>query len=134
MYSGAFGQGRSCLGKMGNYLLVVLLAGCGAVSDARFSGSVTATEGVCGLGFDAAGRARATLVTRGDDVRFAPSDGVIVLSGKMNAAGHVVVGSTAAGADKKPFAQVFEGDLAGDYVSGVYATPRCRAKVDLNRR
>ena len=122
-------HGRVLLGC----LLAASVAGCG-VGDVRYAGPVSVTQGVCGQGFDAQGRASATLVVRGPEVRYAPSDGVTVLDGHVTDAGHVLAGSTVAGADKKPFVTVFEGDRKDDRVHGTYATPRCRATVDLTRR
>ena len=68
---------------------------------------------MCGTGFDAGGKAAATLIVQGNDVQFAPSDGVTVLKGHISPAGHVAAASTTDGADHKPFQQVFEGDRTG---------------------
>ena len=139
MQSGVFGQGESA----GNVIrtvckliavssVMVGLAGCGSETS-RFVGHLATTQGACGSGFDADGTATATLMVRGPDVEFVPSDGVTVLPGHVSAAGHVLAGSSVTGAEKKPFPQVFEGDRNGDEVSGVFATPRCRATVRLRR-
>jgi hypothetical protein len=95
---------------------------------------LTTDQGACGPGFDAAGKATASLVLKGSDVQFAPSDGVLVLPGQVNASGHVVASLNAMGADHKPFPQAFEGDQTGDVITGRFATPRCRASVVLTRR
>jgi hypothetical protein len=133
MQTGAFGQGIA-LGKvifLG--LLATTLAGCGAAGDGRYAGHLVTTQGDCGLGFDSQGNATATLTLRGSEAQFAPTDGVTVLPGHVDGAGHVLAGSNATGADKKPFPQVFDGSRAGEHVHGTFATPRCRASVELAR-
>ena len=119
--------------KTGWVLALLALSGCGS-GDARYVGPVVTNEGACGLGFDGAGNASATLIVRKDEASFYPSSGSQSLLGHMSAAGHVLTSSTAAGADRKPFVQVFEGDVAGDRVVGKFATPRCRAAVEMTRR
>ena len=115
------------------WVALLMLSGCGA-GDERFTGTVTTERGQCGPGFDDQGKATATLMVRGKKVEFAPSNGVVLLNGNVDDAGHVRAGDSAPGADKKPFMQVFEGDRKGDEVVGRFATPRCRATVALNRR
>ena len=133
MQFGAFRQGLNTANVILGGLIVFGVVGCGGAEGSRFVGSVATTQGICGLGFDAQGKATATLMVRGSDVQFVPSDGVTVLPGHMDAAGHVLAGSNAVGGDKKPFPQVFDGERKGDAVSGVFATPRCRADVMLKR-
>ena len=113
--------------------MLMFVAGCAGEENARYVGTVTTTQGACGLGFDAGGTAHATLMVRGMNVEFVPSDGVTVLPGHLDGGGHVVAGSSITGADKKPFPQVFDGDRKGDAVQGVFATPRCRATVAMRR-
>ncbi len=133
MQTGAFGQGIA-LGKLISLgLLATTLASCGVASDGRYAGRVVTTQGDCGLGFDPQGNATATLTLRGGEAQFSPTDGVAVLPGHVDGAGHVLAGSNATGADKKPFPQVFDGSRAGERVHGTFATPRCRASVDLTR-
>ena len=133
MYLGAFGQDND-LGKViFPSLLALLLAGCGGGASGRYVGNLTTAQGNCGVGVDPQGKATATLMIRGKDVEFAPTDGVVVLPGHVNGAGHVLAGSNATGADKKPFPQVFEGERDGERVRGTFATPLCRASVDLSR-
>ncbi len=131
MQVGVFGQGFHAVKLILWSLVVVVPAGCAEPDGTRFVGMVTTSQGSCGLGF-VDGKATATLMVRGADVAFAPSDGVTVLPGHVTGE-HVVAGSSSVGADKKPFVQVFEGDRKGDEVSGVFATPRCRAAVALRR-
>ncbi len=133
MHTGAFGQAFVLGNVIFTSLLAISLTGCGAAGDGRFVGTLNTTQGACGLGFEAQGKATATLLVHGENAQFVPSDGVVVLPGHVNGAGHVLAGSNATGADKKPFPQVFEGDRDGDHVAGTFATPRCRASVDLKR-
>ena len=121
------------IGSFGQVVLVVAgLGGCAGPNDGRFVGHAVTTQGDCGLGF-VAGRSTATLLLRSGAAEFVPSDGVTVLPGRVDDAGQVRTGSAAAGAEKKPFVQAFEGKRDGDRVSGQYATPRCRATVELMR-
>ena len=110
-----------------------MLAACSGGS-ARYAGTLATEQGTCGTGFDASGNAPATLIVENGRVQFAPSDGVTLLTGHMDAAGHVVAGSVADGADHKPFQQVFEGDRDGDRILGRFASPRCRAAGVLRLR
>ncbi len=114
-------------------VVLVLLSGCAGGGD-RFAGTLTTDQGACGPGFDSAGKATSSLVIRAGKVQFAPSDGVLVLDGQENTAGHVTASSNAIGADRKPFPQVFEGDRTGDRITGKFATPRCRASVVMTRQ
>jgi hypothetical protein len=116
-----------------SWVLLVVLSGCGG-SDGRYVGTVSTEQGACGVGFDAQGKATATLMLHDGDAKFAPSGGVLVLDGHVDSTGHVLVGSSAPGADRKPFVQVFEATRDGERVVGKFATPRCRATVELSRR
>ncbi len=96
-------------------------------------GTVQPASGVCGLSGPAGAVMHGTLSIQGDVVLFAPETGVISLPGRIDAAGHIVAGQTLPGADHKPFPLAFEGDRKGNGVTGVYATPRCRAEVSFSR-
>ena len=123
------------LGRMGKgCVLAIGVALSACTTSSRYAGTVTTQAGSCGLGFDSAGRANATLLVHGDDIQFLPTDGVTVLPGHVDGAGHMLAGSNAPGADRKPFQQVFEGDRDGDAVTGRFASPRCRAMVALSRK
>lgn len=111
--------------------LVMCAAGCVAPGDGRYAGTMVMTQGVCGPGYEAGQPAQATLVLQDGKAEFVPNDGVAVLTGTIDGAGHVHVANTAPGADHKPFVQVFEGMRTGDSISGDYASPRCRAKVTV---
>ena len=110
-------------------LIVIGLAGCATTAVGTYVGPLAIEQGVCGPG-----QATASLNRRGNNVQFAPNNGVVVLQGEINGAGHVLAQSRTLGADHKPFTQVFEGQLAGDHITGRYATPTCRATVTLVRR
>ena len=110
------------------------IAACGAAGDGRYVGVASTEQGSCGLGFDEAGKAASTLLIRGNEVKFAPSDGVVVLEGRVDHGGHVLAQGTTVGADHKPFLQIFEGDQRGSQIKGQFASPRCRVSVELTRR
>ena len=119
----------------GVWVGVLMLAGCvaGAQARERYAGPVVVTAGICGLSASGAKQMEGYLMVRGDEVQFAPDAGVTVLRGKIDGAGHVTASATTPGADHKPFLMVFEGDLRAGRVEGHYATPRCRATVQLDR-
>lgn len=110
------------------------IAACGSAGDGRYVGVASTEQGSCGLGFDEAGKAASTLLIRGNEVKFAPSDGVVVLEGRVDHGGHVLAQGTTIGADHKLFLQVFEGDQHGSQIKGQFASPRCRVSVELTRR
>ena len=110
-------------------LILIGLTGCAATAIGTYVGPLAVEQGVCGPD-----QATASLNLRGSNVQFAPNNGVVVLQGEVDNAGHVLAQSQTLGADHKPSSQVFEGQLAGDHITGRYATPRCRATVTLVRR
>jgi hypothetical protein len=120
--------------RAGALLLAPLIgvAGCANGRDGRYTGNVVTESGICGLASNG-GHADGTLMIRGNEVVFAPDQGVVLLNGHVDSAGHVKASVTAPGVDHKPFPLVFEGDLQGTRVAGRYATPRCRATVQLDR-
>ena len=119
---------------IGIALSVLALAGC-AEGSVRYAGMLTTTQGACGgAGMGAGGTAPATLIIRGGDAQFTPTDGVTVLRGQSRADGHVDAQSALPGADHKPFQQVFEGERDGTRITGRFASPRCRATVVLTRQ
>ncbi len=109
------------------------LAGCAPGRSASYVGVLADQQGYCGAAENSHGITPATLSIRGHTVQFEPESGVINLDGQIDSAGHVLAESNTPGADHKPFLQVFEGDLAGNSVTGRFATPRCRATVTLKR-
>lgn len=76
---------------------------------------------------------RATLQVRGGRAMFVPDEGALVLDGEVSADGTVRAGRETTGADRRPFPQVFEGRVEGEQGTGVYGTPRCRYRVELDR-
>ena len=109
------------------------LGGCASNRQELFTGPVVAESGICGPSASNTGVMQGSLSIRQNSVVFAPEQGVVTLPGKRDLSGHVVAGQTLAGADHKPFPMAFEGDVQGDKAVGVYATPRCRAKVEFRR-
>jgi hypothetical protein len=101
--------------------------------DGRYIGTLSTQSGICGLSVSPDGKFEGVLTVRGGEVLFAPEEGVVVLPGRIDAAGHVTAAESPIGADHKPFTMVFEGDLHGNKVTGRYATPRCRASAVLTR-
>ncbi len=114
--------------------LSVGLVSCSSTTNGRYVGDLSVEQGSCSSQPANAGHIAATLVLRGDKAEFAPDDGVAVLTGQIDSAGHLLVSSNAPGADHKPFREVFEGDRTGDKIRGKFATPLCRATVELSRR
>ncbi len=112
---------------------LLTLAACAGGPDGRYFGKMATQTGICGLSATPDGQIDASLTIRGGDVRFVPEQGVVVLPGRIDAAGHVIASDSQPGADRKSFVMVFEGDLHGDTITGRYATPRCRATVTLAR-
>ena len=130
---GRLGKDYSPVKKFGALLVLLVLAACavGARND-RYAGSVDAEQGICGP-IGSGQHMQASLQIRGDQVLFAPDEGVVLLQGQIDPTGHLTASATAPGADHKPFPMVFEGDLRADAVDGHYATPRCRATVRMHR-
>lgn len=113
------------LGWLG--VAAVLLAGCGGGTE-RYAGRMVpeAPSALCREG-------RAMLQVRSGQAVFVPDERALVLEGEVGADGAVRAGRETAGADRRPFAQVFEGRIEGDRATGVYGTPRCRHRVEMSR-
>ena len=119
-YLACVSAGFGCLG----------LAACVALPPAatRFAGRIepeTIGGVVCGEG------APATLVVRGGQFSFTPTDGVLNIVGTVAADGTLSGRLSTPGADRKPFTMVLAGRIAGDAAEGTYTTPRCRFRVSL---
>ena len=134
IHVGAFGQAKSRRIVNAAVIFCLGLANCSGVNTARYAGSLTVEQGDCGPAFTQAGQNTATLMLRGKDVEFAPTNGVVVLRGRTTDTGHLVALNNTIGADHKPFSEGFEGDLTSSRVVGKFGNPRCRATVDLTRR
>jgi len=105
---------------------LLLTASCAQMHDETFTGTVTPLAGVC----DAP--TRAILTIRHSTVQFTPS-GVLNLSGAIDPSGHISASLSLSGADRKGYKLSFAGERHGDVITGIYATPRCRASVTLRR-
>ena len=119
---------------MGGCLTV---AGCGALlaNQTRYAGDL--------LGCTTGPGSRATLVRVADRFSFAPSDGVLVISGTVAADGSFA-GSLrtdppgrdrppGAGTATPPFTLSVTGRIDSEAASGEYVTPRCRTTFRLPR-
>ncbi len=76
--------------------------------------------------------ASATLTQRGSEFNFAPNDGAIVITGVIGEDSSVNGSLALVGADHKPFTLTLDGTLTRDGFEGIYATPRCRSRVNLH--
>ncbi len=105
--------------------LAVLPAACAGTRTESYFGAVTPQAGVC----DAAHAAALTI--RQDHVRFAPTQGVLVLSGSIAANGEINASLTIPDANRKPTSYRLNARLAGDDITGTYVTPRCKSTISL---
>ena len=133
-HDGAYGQAKSRRIVNGALIFSLGLASCSFDNNVRYAGSLTVGQGDCGPAFGKIGKSTATLMLRGKDAEFVPTDGVVVLRGRVTDSGHLVAESATIGADHKPFAEIFEGDVTDTHVIGQFGSPRCRASVELTRR
>lgn len=121
----------------GIFLLIPFLATCGGREsllssyDARFVGTITPESGEdC----HPASPSPATLTLKRSDnsVMFAPTDGVLVLSGSLTPDGTVHARLDLATTDEhKPYPLVLDGTLVNQSFTGTYTTPGCRYRVAL---
>lgn len=119
------------------FLLIPILAACGGREsllssyDARFVGTITPESG---QDCRPAGPSPATLTLKRSDktVMFAPTDGVLVLSGSLAPDGtvHAKLDLTTTD-DHKPYPLVLDGMLVNQSFTGTYTTPDCRYRVAL---
>lgn len=102
---------------------VALLAGCG-LPTGRYVGRALPEAGsaLCQQG-------RASLQVRDGRALFVLDEGAQALEGSVGADGAVRAMRETAG--RPPFRQVFEGQVADGRVTGIYGSPRCRARVEL---
>ena len=105
--------------------LAVPLSACADTRTESYFGNVTPQAGVC----DAA--QAASLTIRRDQVRFAPTQGVLVLSGKLAKDGAITATLTVADMNRKPRQYELNARLAGDAITGSYVTPRCTSTISL---
>ena len=113
-------------------LVAVLAAGCGAETNGRYVGRMV------GEAPAPCPDSTAVLLLRGEEARFIPNEGVVVLDGKLAPDGAVAAAAERAGARGQgrqapggPFRMVFQGRLENGKVTGTYGTPLCRGHVEL---
>lgn len=110
---------------------LLALAACAAPpADGRWVGTITPEPGSAPAP-GCRGTGRSVLTVHGTQATFLPDESSVVLSGDATPDGHVRASRTSLGADKKPYVMLFEGQVTGTTLTGTYAAPRCRAKVDM---
>ncbi len=123
----SYALGAKCLpGRLAarSAALAAAVAGC-ATTGQTYAGKLEPEAGVCNSA------SRATLHRQGAIVQFTPQDGVLTLDGTVSAEGRVVAAQQTVGLDRKPYRLSFAGQLAGNDITGMYVTPRCRYRVIL---
>lgn len=107
------------------WLGTAVLAGCGG-TDGRYVGQAVpeTASALCREG-------RASLQVRGGRALFILNEGAQALEGNIAEDGTVRAARETRGSP--PFVQVFEGRVAEGRATGVYGSPRCRARVELGR-
>lgn len=73
-----------------------------------------------------------TMVSADRTVTFTPNDGVLILRGALGADGIVRAKLEVSGSEHHPFPLSFEGRVTEGGVSATYASPICRAHVELH--
>jgi hypothetical protein len=104
-------------------ILLLFLVQCTA--RAVYTGPVQPVVGTCdpiGVG---------TLTLRSHAVEFAPSAGVLVLTGTLGQNGAIHAELVRPGSDKRPYRLTLQATLAAGQIEGDYVTPRCQYKVHL---
>ncbi len=104
--------------------LLLMLAQCSG-APSLYVGTIQPQAGTC----DAP--SRASLIIHRHAVQFAPSSGVLVLTGALTPEGQVQAELVRAGADKRPYRLVLRAGVTNAAVDGEYTTPRCRYAVHL---
>jgi hypothetical protein len=108
-------------------LCALFLANCATRAAITYAGDLTPQSGTCDP------PARAILVTRGRDLQFTPTQGVLILPGQITPSGHIEAALQTQGADRKPYLLKLTATLTGQAISGTYVTPRCRYAVHLTQ-
>jgi hypothetical protein len=103
----------------------LLLAACAADAPVTYAGDLVPQAGTCDP------PVRASLIKRGRDVDFTPSQGVLILTGQIAPSGAITAHLQTQGADHKPYALKLTANLSGTTITGDYITPRCRYAVRL---
>ena len=107
--------------------LIVLLGGCAGTRVDAYFGAAIPQAGVCDPS------QAASLTIRQNQVRFAPTQGVLVLSGSIAPDGAIKAVLTIPDANRKPTQYRLEARLTGSDVIGSYITPRCTSVISLKR-
>ncbi len=120
--------------KLALGLSIMAMLGACVGDDGRrgFAGSPTVIAGGCPELANQGNSVRSVLTVQNNSVVFTPANGIVELTGRMDAAGHVTASRNSIGADHHEFNMVFDGRLADHTVIGTFATPRCRASVTMN--
>lgn len=105
--------------------LAVLPGACAGTRNTGYFGTVTPQAGVCDPAH------AASLTIRRDQVRFAPTQGVLVLSGSIATDGAIKAALTIQDANRKPTQYRLTARLADDEITGSYVTPRCTSTISL---
>ena len=107
------------------FLLTVLLSSCAGTRMDAYFGTTIPQTGVCDP------PQAASLTIRREQVRFAPTQGVLVLSGSIAPDGAIKAVLTIPDINRKPTLYRLEAHLTGNDITGSYITPRCTSMVSL---
>lgn len=105
--------------------LAVLPGACAGTLTESYFGTVTPQTGVCDPAHTA------SLTIRQGKVRFAPTQGVLVLPGSIATDGAITATLTIPDVNRKPTQYRLAARLVGDEISGFYITPRCTSAITL---
>lgn len=112
-------------------IMFLLLTACAApvTPDARYVGAATPTtgDGSCQAG-------RAVLRLRGGQAVFTPDETTWTLVGTATVGGALQAERVGHGANKQAYVTRLTGTWSELAASGVYTTPKCSYKVQLERR
>ena len=98
----------------------------------RWVGTVKPVAGTC----DPASQAVLTIETGRTPpyaAIFSPTAGVLTLHGTSDGTGQVAADLHATGMNHQPYVLSFTATRAGDAITGIYVSSRCRAEVELHR-
>lgn len=101
------------------------LTACTTYTGTTYTGLLHPESGIC----DQA--QMASLTFTGSKVLFAPTQGVLILPGTIDPAGHITAGSILPGATHSGYPVHFEGQRKGNEVNGTYRTPRCTYAIRM---
>ncbi len=104
---------------------VVLLLLTQCATRAIYSGPVEPVAGTCEPA------SSGTLTLRADNVEFAPTSGVLVLTGVLDKDGGIHADLIRPGVEKLPYHLTLHATLRAGKIEGEYVTPRCHYKIHL---